>query len=134
MAIHTRVFGKNQTVQNALHAERLLDHTPKFKMQRIIQLINGMDVAFSHFIEGQDDENEKVNAAYQIFTLLKTHSKGMLVSAVRELNGMGAFKIKALLSLLNLPLATETQAVWPKNQKLLDLTYEERNLNDYDPD
>ena len=47
---------------------------------------------------------------------------------------MRCFKIKALISLLNLPSRQEPPAVWPKNQDLLNLNYEERNLTDYDPD
>ena len=58
----------------------------------------------------------------------------MLISAVRELNGMRCFKIKALLSLLRVPQAKEGQPLWPQKTDLLNLTYEERKLNDYDSD
>jgi len=58
----------------------------------------------------------------------------MLTSAVRELNTLSCFKIKALRSLLQLPEPKESTLLWPQNQKLLNLTYEERSLNDYDPD
>ena len=58
----------------------------------------------------------------------------MLISAVRELNAMRTFKIKALLSLLNVPSAKEGSALWPQQKDLLTLTYKERNLNVYDPD
>ena len=57
----------------------------------------------------------------------------MLLSAVRELNALSCFKIKALMSLLNLPEPKEPQALWPQNRQILNLTYEERRLDDYDP-
>ena len=58
----------------------------------------------------------------------------MLVSAIKELNALSCFKIKALMSLLNLPESQEPEALWPKDGRLLNLTYEERRLDSYDPD
>jgi transposase len=133
-ANHLRRFDKNKTTQNPLHAEKLLDNTPDFKMRRILQLLSGMDPAFRYFFDRQDSDDERMNAAYQLFILLKTHSRGMLVSAVRELNTLSCFKIKAIMSLLNLPESADPQTLWPKDGKLLNLTYEERRLDDYDPD
>jgi len=134
VANHRRSFGRAETFQNALHAETLLNRTARFKMQRIIQVISGMDPAFKHFIDNQDNDGDRVNAAYQLFMLLKTHSRSMLISAVCELNTLSCFKVKALMSLLNLPEDKEPQALWPQNQQLLNLTYEERRLDYYDPD
>lgn len=134
IAIHKRCFGRKQIIQNPLHAQRLLEQTPQFKMRRILQLICNMDNAFNYFINNQDNDRERIDAAYQLFTLLKTHSKTMIISAVRELNALSCFKIKALRSLLHLPEPKESAPLWPQNQNLLNLTYEERNLNDYDPD
>ena len=134
VATHKRSFSKKQIIQNPLHAEHLLNHTPQFKMQRILQLITGMDKAFLEFIAKQNSEDERMRAAYELFMLLKTHSRAMLISAVRELNALSCFKIKALRSLLQLPEPKESTLLWPQNQKLLNLTYAERNLNDYDPD
>ena len=134
VATHRRCFDKKKTIQNPLHSEKLLNHTPKFKMQRILQLITDMDSAFKNFIHSQDDDDQRIQSAYQLFQLLKTHSKAMLVSAVRELVSMKCFKIKALRSLLNLPEPKEGDPLWPQNINLLNLTYEERSLKDYDPD
>ena len=133
VATHKRCFGKKQIIQNPLHSEKLLNQTPQFKMRRILQLITTMDPVFRQFLENQDNEIKRLDAAYQLFTLLKTHSKGMLISAVKELNAMPCFKIKALTSLLHLPEPKEPQALWPQNQNLLNLKYQERSLNDYDP-
>ncbi len=134
VAIHERCFGRRQQVQNPLHVETLLTRTPQFKMQRVLQLVEGMNPVFKDFLDRQDNEIKRAAAAYQMFLLLKTHSKPVLISAVRELCGMGCFKIETLLSLLHLPSTEEPQAVWPKNKTLLTLKYQERNLNDYDPD
>jgi transposase len=134
VAIHTRSFGKKQTIQNPLHSEKLLNTTPAFKMHRILQLITHMNPVLQCFLDHQDTENDRVNAAYQLFTLIRTHSRVMVISAVRELISLSCFKIKAINSLLQLPETQEPQPLWPSNTNLLNLTYEERSLNDYDPD
>ena len=134
VSCHRRSFDKNKVIQNPLHAEKLLNTTPEFKMKRILQLLTSMDPAFKYFFDNQDSDDERRNSSYQLFLLLKTHSKEMLVSAVKELNALPCFKIKALMSLLNLPIARELKALWPRDERLLSLTYEERKLDDYDPD
>lgn len=133
VAVHPRCFGRNQLIQNPLHAQKLFDQTGLFKYQRILQLIQAMDPAFDHFLRAQENESEKLQAAYELFRLLKIYSRSILVSACCELNGMGLFKIKALRSLLNLPSPKEADPVWPADSKLLNLAYEPRNLKDYDP-
>lgn len=134
VATHKRSFAKKQMIQNPLHAEKLLNHTPQFKMRRIFQLISAMDPAFNHFLLQQDHDTQRLEVAYELFQLLKTHSRVILISAVKELNAMPCFKIKALRSLLHLPEPKDGQPLWPQNSQLLHLTYEERSLKDYDPD
>src|SRR5205085_2171742 len=92
VAHHKRYFGKKQMIQNPLHTEKLLGMTPQFKQKRILELISGMDEAFNHFLIHQEDDADRAKVAYQLFTLLKSHSKAMLISAVKELNGMKCFK------------------------------------------
>lgn len=133
-AIHKRCFSRKEIIQNPLHAERLLEQTPQFKMRHILQLLSNMDEAFRYFIANQENDTQRIDTAYQLFVLLKTHSRAMLISAVRELNALPCFKIKALRSLLSLPEPRESAPLWPQNQNLLNLSYEERSLNDYDPD
>jgi hypothetical protein len=58
----------------------------------------------------------------------------MLISAINNLNSISCYKIKALNSLLNLPQSREPGTLWPKNTGLLNLKYNERRLNEYDPD
>ena len=91
-----------------------------------------MDPAFHHFLIHQDDDLRRIAVAYELFQLLKTHSRSMVISAVRELNTLSCFKIKALRSLLHLPEPKDGQPLWPQNSQLLNLNYQQRNLNDYD--
>lgn len=133
IATHKRCFKKRQGIQNPLHAEKILQRTsPEFKMQRIYQLICSMNPAFKSFLDHQEGESQRQQTAYGLFRLLKTYSKGMLFSAVRELNTMKCFKLKALHSLLNLPESRQGDSLWPRNGELLTLDYEERSLTDYD--
>jgi transposase len=132
VATHKRSFAKRQIIQNPLHSEKLLNHTPQFKMQRILQLMTNMDPAFNLFLLHQDNDTQRSEAAYQLFLLLKTHSRSILISAVRELNALACFKIKALRSLLHLPEPADSHPLWPQNTQLLNLHYQERNLDDYD--
>lgn len=132
-ARHTRSFERMKLIENPLHRQKLLQHTPHFKYQRILQLIENMEPAFQDFLSRQETEEDKTRAAYELFLLLKTHSRYLLASALRELITMGTFKIKALRSLLHLPEPKDAQPLWPQNAALLNLNYESRSLKDYDP-
>lgn len=134
VARHNRCFEKGQEIKNPLHEQKLLEYSGEFKLKRIMDLICGMHDVLNIFIKSQDDEDGQKEAAYQIFILLKTYSKVMVISAVRELNALRCFKVKSLLSLLKVPVAQEGQPLWPQQKDLLNLTYTERKLNDYDPD
>lgn len=133
VAVHPRSFERKQVIRNPLHAEKLLERSGRFKYERILQLIEAMDPAFAHFLWAIKEEFEKLQAAYELFQLLKIYSRTILASAVEELNGIGSFKIKALRSLLNLPSPKENDPLWPANLNLLKLSYTQRSLKDYDP-
>jgi transposase len=133
VASHRRSFEKHQTIRNPLHEERTLERSPHFKLTRILRLVEDTDLHAKIFV-GSQAEEEKMNAAYAIFRLFKSHGRGVVLSALRELHGMKTYKIKALQSLLNLPGHTETPPVWPSDTRLLHLDYKPRRLDDYDPD
>jgi transposase len=133
VAVHPRSFERKALIRNPLHAENLLERTGHFKYQRILQLMQSMAPEFRDFLAAHPDDTEKIQAAYELFRLLKIYSRAILTSALRELAGMGAFKIKALHSLLNLPSPQEGDPLWPADPKLLNMTYTPRNLKDYDP-
>lgn len=132
IAIHRRSFEKKKLFQNPLHLENLLNKSPQFKMQRIYQLMQSIDPGFKCFLLNQENEAIGLECSYHLFKLLKSHSKGMLISCVRELNNMKCFKLKALLSLLKLPQPRENDPIWPQDTNLLKLNYKERSLDDYD--
>lgn len=132
IALHRRSFDRKKLFQNPLHIENLLQKSPQFKMQRIYQLMQSMDPALKSFLLSQEGDAERLECAYHLFRLLKSYSRGMLISCVRELNNMKCFKLKALLSLLRLPQPKENEPIWPQDTNLLNLNYEERSLKDYD--
>jgi len=121
IAVHKRSFDRKKLFQNPLHAERLLHKSPQFKMQRIYQLMQSMDPALKVFLLNQEYQAQGIECSYHLFKLLKTHSKSMLISCIRELNNMKCFKLKALLSLLKLPQPRENEAIWPQDTNLLNL-------------
>jgi hypothetical protein len=92
-----------------------------------------MDISVRRFLgAAQQDGQEGMAVAYELFKLLKQVSKEMLLSAIREANGSGLCKVKYLRQLLQVPPRKEDNPVYPQDQSLLDITYEGRDLSDYD--
>jgi transposase len=133
IALHRRSFNRKEKIEDPLHREILLRMTPQFKSQRIYQLMDQMDPALHHFLQeaGQEGQNS-LEMAYALFKLLKQVSKAMLLSAVREANRIGTFKIRYVQSLLQVPQPQLPNPVFPQESKLLEIDYERRNLKDYD--
>ena len=92
-----------------------------------------MDPALHHFLQeaGQEGQNP-LDITYDFFKLLKHVSKAMLLSAVREANRIGTFKLRYVQSLLQVAQPQPPNPVFPQETKLLDIDYERRNLKDYD--
>lgn len=133
IAVHPRSFLRNQKIEHPLHRERLLSITPNFKYKRIYELMNGMDPCLRQFLgAAEQDGQEPVSVAYELFKLLKQVSKGMLLSAVREANQSGMCRVRHLVHILNVPEKNEDNPVYPQDQRLLNITYEGRDLADYD--
>jgi transposase len=133
IALHRRSFGRKEKIEDPTHREMLLRMTPQFKSQRIYQLINQMDPALHHFLQEAGHEGHNpLEIAYAFFKLLKHVSKAMLLSAVREANRIGTFKIRYVQSLLQMPQPQPPNPVFPQESKLLEIDYERRNLKDYD--
>jgi transposase len=133
IAFHRRSFNRKEKIEDPTHRETLLRMTPQFKSQRIYQLVDQMDPTLHHFLHeaGQEDQ-APLDIAYEFFKLLKHVSKAMLLSAVREANRIGTFKIRYVQSLLQVPKPQPQNPVFPQESKLLDIDYERRNLKDYD--
>lgn len=133
IAVHQRSFERGIKIENPSHREKLLNITPNFKNMRIYQLIQGMDLGLNHFLKKAEEEGDNpVEIAYEIFKLLKKVSRGMLLSAIRQANDTGAYKLKAVYSLLKLPESKEENPVYPQDVKLLKMDYERRELKEYD--
>jgi len=132
VATHQRSFLKNQKIENPLHREKLIDITPNFKYRRIHQLMTGMDDALALFLKRADGEGEDpLEASYTLFKLLKVASKHTLLSAVREANKLGTFKVAYIKNLLQ-PSGSKHHPVYPQDNKLLSITYERSDLAKYD--
>jgi transposase len=134
IAHHRRGFGRKEKIEDPTHRDNLLRRTPAFKSQRIYQLMDRMDPALHRFLHEADQEEQKTQQiAYEFFKLLKHVSKAMLLSAVREANRIGTFKVRFVQSLLRMPqLQVPPNPVFPQESKLLEIGYERRNLKDYD--
>jgi len=133
IAFHRRSFNRKEKIEDPTHREMLLRMTPQFKSQRIYQLMDQMDPALHHFLQeaGQEDHNP-LDIAYEFFKLLKHVSKAMLLSAIREANRIGTFKIRYIQGLLQAPQPQPSNPVFPQESRLLEIDYERRNLKDYD--
>ncbi|MDA8171744.1 MAG: IS21 family transposase [Nitrospiraceae bacterium] len=132
IAQHDRRFDRHQKIEHPGHRRGLLDRTPHFKNQRIYQLMKGMDASIERFLAGAEQEGQAPLAvAYELFKLLKGISKGTLISAVREANGIPAYKTTYIRGLLS-PAACRDNPVHPQNTGLLSIDYEGRSLDDYD--
>jgi len=132
VASHRRSFLKNQKIENPLHREKLIAITPNFKYQRICQLMTKMDDALALFLKRAQGEGEDPTAAaYALFKLLKSTSKSTLLSAVREANKLGTFKVAYITNLLQ-PPGSKHYPVYPQNSGLLNITYERSDLAKYD--
>jgi transposase len=132
VATHQRSFLKNQTIEHPLHREKLIAITPHFKYQRILQLMTGMDNAVALFLKRAAAEGDDLlEAAYVLFKLLKIASKATLLSAVRQANILGTFKVAYIKNLLQ-PQEVKPQPVYPQDPKLLHIDYERRDLAKYD--
>jgi hypothetical protein len=132
IATHPRSFLKNQKIENPLHREKLIDITPNFKYQRICQLMTKMDDALTLFLKRAQGEGEDpLEASYALFKLLRGASKHTLLSAVREANKLGTFKVAYIKNLLQ-PSGSKHHPVFPQDNKLLNITYERSDLAKYD--
>ncbi len=133
IAYHPRVFDRNGKIELPTHRETLLLMTPQFKAKRIYELIDQMDPALRHFLqEGQQETQDPLAMAYDLFKLLRQVSKAMLLSAVREANRVKVFKTRYVQSLLQVVQPQPPNPLYPQETRLLEIDYERRNLKDYD--
>jgi transposase len=133
VAHHQRSFGRYQKIEHPSHREKLLDRTPHGKYERICRLMERMGEEIASFLRlGEEEGEDKLRAAHGLFCLLRNSSKEMLLSAVREANGLHIYKLRYVESLLTPGTNREESPVYPQNASLLTISYEKRELTEYD--
>ncbi len=132
VATHKRVFDRKQKMEHPSHRERLLNITPHFKYQRMYQLLKSMDKSIEHFlIRAEQERQDTLEVSYQLFKLLKGIAKETLISAVKSANSIDTYRVSYIQGLLS-PAGYQDNPVHPQNEGLLHITYEGRQLSDYD--
>jgi len=133
IASHSRSFGRHEKIEHPSHRVQLLNKTPNLKYERIFSLMKNMGKEIVHFLTQAESEGEDpLFIAYGLFKLLRTSSKEMLLSAVREANALRVYKLKYIESLLIPRDMKEESPVYPRNASLLDISYRKRELTEYD--
>jgi transposase len=132
IAHHARSFGRHQKIENPSHRAKLLERTPHGKHERIYHLMKRMGKEVDDFVIAAESEGEdRLKVAHGLFRLLLNFSKEILLSAVREANALNIHKLRYVESILA-PKGPQEAAVYPQNTSLLDISYEKRELADYD--
>jgi transposase len=133
IATHPRLFTRHGKAECPAHREGLLLRSPRTKFQRIYELMAGLGPEIKLFLENaQAEDEDAIQAAYVLFRLLRGTAKETLLSAVREANTLKVYKIKYVHSLLERAGAKEPPTVRPQDERLLEIAYEARRLDDYD--
>lgn len=132
IARHERSFGRYEKVEHPSHRVSLLRMTPRGKYERMYHLMKRMGKEIDHFFTMAESEGEnRLNVAHGLFRCLLASSKEMLLSVIREANSLRIHKLRYIESLLG-PKGPEEMAVYPQNTSLLDISYQKRELTDYD--
>lgn len=131
-ASHPRSFERYKAFLNPLHRS-YLKLSEKAKTQRIHAAVENLHPALADFLtKNRELGEDPARTAYQIFKLLKNHSRGMLVSAASESVRRKSPRLRTYLSYLNLGQREAAETVLPQNSQLLNITYRARKLEEYD--
>lgn len=131
VASHPRSFDRRRQIINPLHRSygKL---SVEAKMQRIHEVIKHLHPALSDFLDKNQDCGENPQkTAYEIFKLMKSHSRGMLISVASECLNKKSPRLKTFLSYLHRE-PTEAETVHPQKGELLNISYKPRGLEEYD--
>lgn len=131
VASHPRSFERRARIINPLHRSygKL---SVKAKMQRIHTVIKDLHPAISDFLtKNQTCGEDPQKTAYEIFKLMKTHSRGMLISVASECIKKRSSRLRTFLSYLHMD-PVEAETVQPQNGELLNISYKPRGLEEYD--
>jgi transposase len=131
VASHPRSFERGCQFINPLHRSygKL---SGKAKMERIHAAIQALHPALSDFLnKNQACGEDPQKTAYEIFKLMKSHSRGMLTSVASECLMKKSPRLRTFLSYLHRePL--EAEPVHPQKGELLRISYQPRGLEAYD--
>ena len=130
VAAHPRSFARNKVFLNPAHRSfaRL---SVQSKADRIYAVIKNIDPIVERFLSSCESTGEDpFKVSYAIFRLLAAHSRGAVLSAIRE----ALLQSKPHMSLLQTRLSEPqiiAESVSPQNQVLLQITYQPRSLEEY---
>jgi hypothetical protein len=131
VASHPRSFDRRTQIINPIH-RNYGNLSAKAKMDRIHEAIKNLHPVMSDFlIKNQACAEDPRKTAYEIFKLMKSHSRGMLISVASDCLNKKSPRLKTFLSYLHRePIEAET--VHPQKRELLNISYKPRGLEDYD--
>jgi transposase len=132
VAGHPRCFERNKAVINLNH-KSLKGISTAAKQERIQQLVRNLDPVVEQFLAINQEIGEgRYQSGYRIFKLLSFHSKGAVLSAIREAVKRKNCRMKFVLSLLEPREVFELEPVNPQKEELLSIHYTPRSLEEYD--
>jgi transposase len=131
VASHPRCFDRRRLIINPLHRSygKL---SLKAKIERIHEAIKNLHPAMADFLNkneicGEDPQK----TTYEIFKLLKSHSRAMLISVASECLHQKSPRLRTFLSYLHREFI-EAETVQPQKGELLQISYQPRGLEAYD--
>jgi len=131
VASHPRSFDRGRQIINPLHRS-YAKLSGKAKIERIHEVIKNLHPALSGFlVKNQACGEDPQKTAYEIFKLMKSHSRGMLISVASECLNKKSPRLRTFLSYLHMEF-TETETVQPQKGELLNISYQPRGLEAYD--
>jgi hypothetical protein len=131
VASHPRSFDRHRQIINPLH-RNYTQLSVKAKMQRIHEVIKNLHPAMSDFlVKNQAYGEDSQKTAYEIFKLMKSHSRAMLLSVASECLNKKSPRLRTFLSYLHMEF-TEAETVRPQKGELLNISYQPRGLEEYD--
>ena len=131
VASHPRSFDRRRQIINPLHSN-YSKLSVKAKIERIHAVIRALHPALSDFLDkNQTCGEDPQKTAYEIFKLMKSHSRGMLISVASECLNKKSPRLRTFLSYLRME-PTEAETVLPQNADLLNISYRPRGLEQYD--
>jgi len=131
VASHPRSFDRGRHFINPLHRSygKL---SGKAKIDRIYEVIKNLHPTLSEFLDKNQTCGENPpKTAYEIFKLMKSHSRAMLVSVALECLNKKSPRLRTFLSYLHMEF-TEAETVQPQKGELLNIAYQPRGLEEYD--